>query len=457
MANITPPPPAGSSGHHSEVLLYSKASIYGAIFFVSNLALLSLLLVFNGHAYEVLTKEDSLFEDGTAFLFLVTALLLLAIAARGRGVSEGVAGRWLYIVGALAFVFAAGEEISWGQRMFGFETPDYLRDVNFQNEFNVHNIEWAIAPISQGYRMGIMFLCVATSAAFFSRKSSLFGIPFPSILTMYCFLLMFAYRPHDIVGRFPLSIVTNHNILFLVFAAYALYLQKIRLFTLSVVFISAVLLQQSILHMFTIHMFARTYWEASEYLLSVACAVYAVELFLTLAAHTRSRRFTLSSRLRNALFVLFIGGNLAYVAGFAWYTLGRLDLMPLDDYMARLVGNSPPIIRSDWDVYLMEDSLIYAKDPCGPEDTEPTFFVHLYPVDMDGLPSHRKQDGFDGFNFDFRNHLLDGRVCVARRELPVVDYAVAAIRTGQFTSEGKNIWEGSFDVAEPARDGDTAR
>ena len=401
--------------------------------------------------------EDSLFENGTAFLFLVTALLLLAIAARGRGVSEAVSGRWLYTVGALAFVFAAGEEISWGQRIFGFETPDYLRDINFQNEFNVHNIEWAIAPISQGYRTGILFLCVATSAAYFSRKSSLFGIPFPSILTMYCFLLVFAYRPHDIVGQFPLSIVTNHNILFLVFAAYALYLQKIRLLTLSVVFLSAVLLQKSILYMFTIYMFARTYWEASEYLLSVACAVYAVELFLTLAAHTRSRRFTLSSRLRNALFVLFIGGNLAYVAGFVWYTLGRLDLMPVDDYMARLVGkNSPPIIRSDWDVYLVEDSLIYAKDQCSLEDAEPTFFVHLDPVDVNDLPSHRKQHGFDGFHFDFRNHLLDGRVCVARRELPVVDYAVAAIRTGQFTGEGENIWEGSFDIVEPEDDGKAA-
>ena len=29
------------------------------------------------------------------------------------------------------------------------------------------------------------------------------------------------------------------------------------------------------------------------------------------------------------------------------------------------------------------------------------------------------------------------------------DYAIAAIRTGQFTGEGQKIWEGSFDVVEP--------
>ena len=36
---------------------------------------------------------------------------------------------------------------------------------------------------------------------------------------------------------------------------------------------------------------------------------------------------TLSSRLRNGLFVLFIGGILAYGAGFAWYMLDRFDLV----------------------------------------------------------------------------------------------------------------------------------
>ena len=38
---------------------------------------------------------------------------------------------------------------------------------------------------------------------------------------------------------------------------------------------------------------------------------------------------TLSSRLRNALFVLFIAGILAYGAGFAWHMLARFDLINL--------------------------------------------------------------------------------------------------------------------------------
>ena len=133
----------------------------------------------------------------------------------------------------------------------------------------------------------------------------------------------------------------------------------------------------------------------------------------------------------------------------------RFETMSASDYLIRLTGGGPPVIRSDWDVYLVDDNLIYAKDQCTPEDAEPTFFVHLAPVVPNDLPNHRKPYGFDGFHFYFRNHLLiEGGVCVARRELP--DYAIAAIRTGQFIGEGKKIWESSFYVVDPADDGKAA-
>ena len=129
----------------------------------------------------------------------------------------------------------------------------------------------------------------------------------------------------------------------------------------------------------------------------------------------------------------------------------RIEALSVSDYLIRLTGGSSPVIRSDWDVYLAGNSLTYKKEQCTPEDAEPTFFLHLDPVDVNDLPSHRKQYGFDNLDFDFGNHLLiEGGVCVAKRELP--DYGIAAIRTGQYTGEGR-IWEGSFDLAEPAGDG----
>ena len=86
----------------------------------------------------------------------------------------------------------------------------------------------------------------------------------------------------------------------------------------------------------------------------------------------------------------------------------RVESMSASDWVSGPLGGGRPIIRSDWNVYLVEDRLIYAKDQCSPEDAEPMFFLHLAPVDVNDLPTHRKQHGFDGFHFEFRNHLLDG-------------------------------------------------
>jgi hypothetical protein len=40
----------------------------------------------------------------------------------------------------MLFFFGAGEEISWGQRIFGFKTPEPLAQVNKQDELNLHNL-----------------------------------------------------------------------------------------------------------------------------------------------------------------------------------------------------------------------------------------------------------------------------------------------------------------------------
>ena len=129
----------------------------------------------------------------------------------------------------------------------------------------------------------------------------------------------------------------------------------------------------------------------------------------------------------------------------------RVETMTVGDYVARLVGDRPPVIRSDWDVYLVENSLIYVKkDPCSPQDAEPTFFLHLDPVDMNDLPDYRKQYGFDNldFSFDERVAIFDGK-CLA--EIPLPEYAISEIRTGQYVpvDGGYNhLWEGQIRLNE---------
>ena len=88
-------------------------------------------------------------------------------------------------------VFVAGEEISWGQRIFGFATPDFLIRLNNQKEFTVHNI--ANGTFNIIWLNGTLVLCMVTGVAFFFRKDRVFGIPLPSIPLMLGFLIVISY------------------------------------------------------------------------------------------------------------------------------------------------------------------------------------------------------------------------------------------------------------------------
>ena len=112
------------------------------------------------------------------------------------------------------------------------------------------------------------------------------------------------------------------------------------------------------------------------------------------------------------------------------------------DYEALTAGE--PIIRADFDIYINDDTLTYAKEPCARADTDATFLLHLIPADEADLPDHRKRYGFDNLDFSFfsrRGTIFDGK-CVATIALP--EYDITRIRTGQYMLvEGgfDNIWE----------------
>ncbi len=128
----------------------------------------------------------------------------------------------------------------------------------------------------------------------------------------------------------------------------------------------------------------------------------------------------------------------------------RVETMQAGDYLARLVGESPPAIRSTFDVYLSDNTLTYVREPCARADVEAWFFLHLHPVDVNDLPDYRKRHGFDNldFHFDQRGLIFDGR-CMAAADLP--EYAIARVSTGQYVPvEGgfRHFWEGEFRLAE---------
>ncbi len=114
------------------------------------------------------------------------------------------------------------------------------------------------------------------------------------------------------------------------------------------------------------------------------------------------------------------------------------------------VVSGEPVIRSDWDVYLSEDTLVYVREPCAPADTEAWFFLALYPVDVNDLPDDSKRYGFDNldFKFDERGVIFDG-ICMATAALP--EYDIDRVSTGQYVpaEDGyHHFWEGEIRLGE---------
>ena len=121
----------------------------------------------------------------------------------------------------------------------------------------------------------------------------------------------------------------------------------------------------------------------------------------------------------------------------------QVDGTPVDEYLAAL-RESRPAIRSDFDVHLAEDRLIYVKERCARDDVAARFFVEVAPVSPDALPEDRKPHGIDNLGFWWERHgARHGETCWAAFPLP--GYEVAAIRTGQYVEEEggyRSIWQG---------------
>ncbi len=92
--------------------------------------------------FQILYLEDGIFESLTPVLMVISMVLIGASIPKLRRDPQLVKYRNLltliYFILISLFFLNAMEEISWGQRIFGWETPQTFEG-NVQNETNLHN------------------------------------------------------------------------------------------------------------------------------------------------------------------------------------------------------------------------------------------------------------------------------------------------------------------------------
>jgi len=84
-------------------------------------------------------QEDGPVEWGTAIMLFAIFVLSLYHLIKFWTTKKLLwkVGTFLFVV---LFLFAAGEEISWGQRIFGVESNEFFIENNAQGETNLHNL-----------------------------------------------------------------------------------------------------------------------------------------------------------------------------------------------------------------------------------------------------------------------------------------------------------------------------
>jgi hypothetical protein len=101
-------------------------------------------LTYHGHQssgwYNVLTRENGIWETLTAGSLAAGGLLFLIAVRKFGDCFDSRMAKWPSLILGFLLLVGAGEEISWGQHWLGFSTPEFIRGINTQREFNVHNI-----------------------------------------------------------------------------------------------------------------------------------------------------------------------------------------------------------------------------------------------------------------------------------------------------------------------------
>ncbi len=108
--------------------------------------------------YMSIIQEDS-FVENTQFAAYFLASLVAFFAGAGCLKQGRLLNGFSLLVFAALLMFIGMEEISWGQRLFSVNTPEWLRQRNIQEEINIHNLQ----SVQSGFH-----LCYILAGALFS-------------------------------------------------------------------------------------------------------------------------------------------------------------------------------------------------------------------------------------------------------------------------------------------------
>lgn len=122
----------------------------------------SILFLLTEESISELTLEDGFFELMSSIWFFFAGILFLFLFFRSKHGNDFYFLKFkkniFFLLLGLLFIFAAGEEISWGQRILNIETPEAMLELNEQNEINIHNLSIFNGSVDGEKKTGLALL-----------------------------------------------------------------------------------------------------------------------------------------------------------------------------------------------------------------------------------------------------------------------------------------------------------
>ncbi len=240
---------------------------------------LSFLLVNMTNLYHSLDHESGLYELLGAFSLLITSFLLFFAAYKRSQLQPKKNLPFYLLLGAgIVFFWAWGEELSWGQHMFGTVTPEWLAQVNDQNETNLHNINKKF--FDRWLDRCITLVAIIAAVFHLLGKERILNLRIPDYCLGLAFILVPLYRRHETFWDNDIW-----PIAFLFFPIYVYLAIKKRSTTLAVYCLFFVLTTAVVVYTnhFKIEFLrgnTNVHHEIKEMMFSIICIFYSYRLYI---------------------------------------------------------------------------------------------------------------------------------------------------------------------------------
>ena len=173
-------------------------------FLFSVLSIFVLFGVYYSHTDRVFYEGTYVREDGLIEYLTVLALLIgVGLNWYRANILKPFRGSFFsacLIIFGFVFLFGLLEEISYGQRIIGFKTPEFFMKYNSQGEFNLHNLKFGGKSVNKlifGTFLGICVVFYFLVMPFlFVKKEKIqklvnkYALPVPKLFHIVAYLLL---------------------------------------------------------------------------------------------------------------------------------------------------------------------------------------------------------------------------------------------------------------------------